>query len=91
MGPMFFSIKEDGETRASRIESEKKSKREIELSIEKAKREDIRVIFVQKQFDTSSAMALAENIGGSVVQIDPLDPDYFSNIKFIAEKISENL
>ncbi|CAD8158935.1 unnamed protein product [Paramecium pentaurelia] len=39
MGPMFFSIKEDGETRASRIESEKKSKREIELSIEKAKRE----------------------------------------------------
>ena len=39
MGPMFFSIKEDGETIASRIESEKRSKREIELSIEKAKRD----------------------------------------------------
>ena len=37
MGPMFFSVKEDGETKAIREESEKRSKREIELSIEKAK------------------------------------------------------
>jgi pre-mRNA-splicing factor ATP-dependent RNA helicase DHX38/PRP16 len=39
MGPMFFSIKEQGENRMNRLESEKRTEREIEKQIEKAKKE----------------------------------------------------
>lgn len=73
------------------IEGKDPSISQLQAIIEKAKAEDIKVIFVQKQFSTSSAQAIAENIGGSVVQIDPLDPNYIGNIKNIAQIVSENL
>lgn len=56
-----------------------------------AKREGVKVIFVQKQFSQSSAQALAQEIDGSVVQIDPLDPDYISNMRHIATTITTEL
>lgn len=59
--------------------------------IRKAKTENIRVIFVQKQFDERVAKAIAENIDGVVVAIDPLAADYLSNMKKLGETISGNL
>jgi len=55
-----------------------------------AKTEGVKVIFVQPQFDTSSAENLAEAIGGSVVAIDPLARDVISNLKDIAEKLNDD-
>lgn len=73
------------------IEGKDPSITQLQAIIDEAKADDVKVIFVQKQFSTSSAEAIAENIGGSVVQVDPLDPDYLNNIKNIAKLVSENL
>lgn len=54
-----------------------------------AKSDGVKVIFVQPQFDTSSAENLAEAIGGSVVPIDPLARDVIANLKDIAAKLND--
>jgi zinc transport system substrate-binding protein len=59
--------------------------------IDIARKENIRIIFVQEQFDTNSARAVAAEIGGQVVKIDPLGLDWLDNMKGIAEKISESV
>lgn len=73
------------------IEGKEPSINDVKTIIDKAKSENIKVIFVQKQFDQSSAQAIAENIDGAVIQIDPLDPDYFTNMKNMAVTISDKI
>ena len=55
--------------------------------VEKAKKEGVKLIFVQPQFDQTSAKSLAEAIGGKVLPLDPLEEDVFSNLTRIAETI----
>lgn len=59
--------------------------------IEKAKRRNIRVIFVQPQFSSASAQAIAEEIDGAVVRIDPLARDYLANLRTLARSVAEGL
>ena len=63
----------------------------LEGIIEKAKQENVKIIFVQPEFSKSSAQAIAEAIGGSVVMLAPLNPDYISNLKLIAAEIGKAL
>jgi len=53
----------------------------IALLIEKARKAGAKVIFVQKQFSVAAAKTVAQAIGGVVVEIDPLAPDWLENIK----------
>lgn len=64
---------------------------ELQNIIEEAKEENIKVIFVQSQFNREIAESVAEQIGGVVVSIDPLSEDYLSNLKNIGTTIAENL
>ncbi len=59
--------------------------------IEEAKEEKARVIFVQPQFSQASARAIAQAIGGSVVEMDPLARDYEKNLLHMAGVIAEAL
>lgn len=52
---------------------------------------EIKIIFVQKQFSKHEAEMIAENIAGTVVQIDPLAENYLENMRFIATKINNSL
>jgi zinc transport system substrate-binding protein len=52
-----------------------------------AKKENIKVIFIQKQFSQHSAKSIAEEIDGEVVQIDPLSYDYIENLEVITDKM----
>ncbi len=63
--------------------------RTLAAMIEQAKRDHIRVIFVQPQFDERSAQQVARAIGGRVVAIDPLSPDYSNNLREAARQIAE--
>jgi len=56
-----------------------------------AKTENIRVIFVQKQFSRSVANSVASEINGVVVSIDPLAKNYIANMQIIANKLKQNL
>ncbi len=55
--------------------------------IAKAKEEGARVIFVQDQFPSSAARAVAGAIGGAVVPINPLARDWLDNLHRIAEAL----
>ncbi len=57
--------------------------------IERAKRQGVKIIFVQPQFDKRSARQVARAVGGHVVSIDPLSPDYSENLRKVARQIAE--
>jgi len=57
----------------------------IDAIISQAKEENITVIFVAPQFDTSSAETIASEIGGNVVFANPLMTNYEETITKLAE------
>lgn len=71
------------------IEGKEPGPRELTHLVELAQREEIKVIFIEEQFDTTTAISIAEAIGGKVVKLDPLSEDYFSNLRQIAKVIRE--
>lgn len=64
------------------VESEGKEPGPAELAalIDQAKKDGIRVVFVQPQFSTRSAEVVARGIGGTVVPADPLAEDWLANM-----------
>jgi zinc transport system substrate-binding protein len=52
--------------------------------IELGRQEDIRVIFVQRQFSQINADLVARAIGAKIVSLDPLAEDYISNLHHVA-------
>jgi zinc transport system substrate-binding protein len=63
-------------------------KRIFEL-IEQAKKEGVKLIIVQPQFDTKSAEAIADGIGGAVVPVNPMGQDVFETLRNLAAKVKE--
>ena len=63
--------------------------RALAALIEQARCENVRVIFVQPQFDKKSANQVARAIGGRVIAIDPLSPDYAHNLRKVTRQIAE--
>lgn len=63
------------------------SPRQVAKIAKQAKEEKVKVIFVQPQFDQSSAESLAETIGGKVLPLDPLEKDVIKNLRLAAETI----
>lgn len=61
-------------------------KRVFEL-IEQAKAEGVKLILVQPQFDTKSAEAIAEGIGGAVVPVNPMGADVFETLRSLAQQV----
>lgn len=65
--------------------------RQLRSLITRAKADNVKVVFVQPQFDRKSAQAVAHAIGGEVVAMDPLAEDVVGNLKIMAEKIESAL
>jgi zinc transport system substrate-binding protein len=61
----------------------------VNAIIEQARAEKIKVIFIEPQFDRSSAEEIANEIGGDVVVVDPLAPDYMENLKHVGEEMAD--
>lgn len=73
------------------IEGKEPTGRQLARMIELAKNQGVRVIFVQPQFDRSSAERIADAIDGVVVPIDPLARDYVGNLERVAATVREAL
>jgi zinc transport system substrate-binding protein len=73
------------------VEGKEPEARQLGRLIERARRDNIRVIFIQPQFSAKSAQAVARSIGGKVVPIDDLSRDYLNNLVLMAESIREGL
>jgi len=67
------------------------SARHLASLIELAKKNGVRVLFVQPQFSQKSAETVARAINGVVVALDPLAKDYFTNMTGIAEALEKAL
>ncbi len=76
---------------AIEIEGKEPTPAQLQKIIDEAKNDNVKVIFVQAQFSTKSAESVAQEIGGAVVQIDPLAKDYFANLETMAETIVTSL
>ncbi len=63
--------------------------RALTALIRQARRERVKIIFVQPQFDKRAAEQVAHAIGGRVMPIDPLAADYEENMRRVAGLIAE--
>jgi len=59
--------------------------------IDQARKQGVRVIFVQPQFARKNAEVVAEAIGGAVVPMDDLSRDYLPNLLDMAAKVEKAL
>jgi zinc transport system substrate-binding protein len=76
---------------AVELEGKTPKGRELAQFIAKAKKDNVRVIFVQPQFDKNAAEKIAQSINGAVLSLNPLARDYFTNMKSMATAISQAL
>lgn len=57
---------------------------ELAQLITTAKQAHIKVVFAEPQFSQQSATAIAQEIGGRVLLIDPLSPDWMTNLQTVS-------
>ena len=68
------------------LEGKKPSPRKLLQLIKEARKNGIKVIFVQPQFSEKSAETIAAAIGGRVIFADPLAEDWANNLLQVAKK-----
>jgi zinc transport system substrate-binding protein len=64
---------------------------ELAKLITQAKAEGIKVVFAQPEFSARTANTIAREIGGEVLLISPLAPDWLSNLRQVAKIFAEVL
>lgn len=57
--------------------------------VDRVKAENIPVIFIQKEFDKENAQQLSLDTGAKVVEIDPLEANWFNQMETILLKLQE--
>lgn len=67
------------------------SAQELAHLIEEAKEEGIQVVFAQPEFSTTDAATIAREIGGEVLLISPLAPDWLENMRTVARSFADVL
>jgi zinc transport system substrate-binding protein len=85
----YFAETFDLEQIAIETEGKEPGARTLAYLIRLAKEENIRVIFVQKQFSRVAARMIADEIGGRVEPVDPLAEDYPENLRRVAETLAK--
>jgi zinc transport system substrate-binding protein len=70
------------------LDGKEPSPKHMKTIVDLARSQNIKVIFIQKEFDAENALQLSREIGGEVMTIDPLDYDWEKQILDITEKIA---
>ena len=63
----------------------------LQTLVEQARENNITSIFAEPQFNPQSAEVIADEIGATVILVDPLARDYIENMRAMAEKLIEAL
>lgn len=87
----YFTDRYGLSQRAIEIEGKEPGPRHLVELIRYCKKENIRVIFVQKQFPTAAANVIADTINGIVIAIDPLAENYSENLQAIGSAVASGL
>jgi zinc transport system substrate-binding protein len=67
------------------------SAQELAYLIEEAREDGIRIVFAQPEFSTQDAETIAREIGGEVLLISPLAPDWLENMRTVAQTFADVL
>lgn len=87
-GAFAYFAREFGlEQKVIEIAGRNPTPRQVAAIAKQAKTEGVTTIFVQPQFDETSALSLAETIGGTVQTLDPLEKDVLANLRLIARTL----
>ncbi len=73
------------------VEGKEPSSADVSRLVEFAKDNGIRVVFAQPQFDVKSADAIAHEIEGEVVFVDPLARNYTGNLRIVSKSFADNM
>lgn len=76
---------------AIEIEGKEPSSQQLGSIIAQGREQRVKAIFVQPEFSTAAATAVAREVGAEVVSIDPLARDYLHNLTEMARKVREAL
>ncbi len=76
---------------AVEVQGKEPSPQDMQKLIDEAKEKGIKVIFVQSGFSTASAKTIADQIGGEVVEVDPLAKDYIDNLDRVSNAFAKGL
>jgi zinc transport system substrate-binding protein len=73
------------------IGGQEPSAAELAALVAEAQEEDIKVVFAQPEFSTRAAETIAYEIGGEVLLISPLAPDWLDSLRHVADTFAEVL
>lgn len=63
----------------------------VKALIDTCRREGIRLVFIQNQFDQANATTIAQEIGGEIVPIDPLAENWIEEMKRLLNIINKKM
>lgn len=87
----YFAADYGLEQKAIEVSGRKPTPKQLAAIAKQAKEDKVDVIFVQPQFDQSSAESLAETIGGTVKELDPLEKDVIANLRAIGGTLATSV
>jgi len=87
----YFARDYDLEMIPVQVEGSEPSAAEMAELIRTARANNIKVVFAQPEFSTESAQTIAREIGGEVLLISPLAPDWMDNLRRVAETFAKVL
>ncbi len=73
------------------IEGKEPTPRELAGFIKRARKDHVRIIFVQPQFSQRAAQTLAQTLQAAVLPLDPVPGDYTAYLRSIAQQIETAL
>ncbi|WP_319511224.1 metal ABC transporter solute-binding protein, Zn/Mn family [uncultured Draconibacterium sp.] len=63
---------------------------ELRKVVDMAKSEGIKVIYIQSEFDREHARVFADEIGGEIIQVWPLNPEWEENLRTMTQILIDN-
>ncbi len=87
----YFARDYDLEQVSIEVGGQEPSTAELGEIVKEAQEENIQVIFAQPEFSTKSAETIAQEIGGKVLLITPLAPDWSNNLLQVSQTFAEVL
>lgn len=58
--------------------------------VDLANKENIKTIYIQSEFDREHARVFANEIGGNIIQVSPLNPDWAQNLRTMTDILIDN-
>lgn len=62
----------------------------LKMVVDMAKKENIKIVYIQSEFDREHARVFADEIGGEIIQVWPLNPEWEENLRHMTELLIDN-